>query len=113
MSEGTTKSNDSREMKVEEAIDVEKRIEAAGYNVKINALQAQFSKEKVQVGEEGNTSGSTDSTKTSKAGKHTLVGNKVTIAFKPLIPFIANGAKAKLRGKGKENKSNEKDINEK
>ena len=104
MSEGTTNPNGSREMRVKETNDVEKRIEAAEYNYKINALQAQFSKDKVQEGE-GNNSGSSDSARPTKAGDHTIASNKATIAFKPLIPFIAAGAKAKLKGKGKEDKS--------
>ncbi len=100
MSEGTTKPNGGREMKVETTDDVKRRIENAGYNFNVNALQAHFSQQKVQESSENN-GGSSDSAKPTKAGDHTLVTNKATIAFKPLIPHIADGAKTTLRGKAK------------
>ena len=107
MSEGTTKPNGSREMNVQENDEsVQRRIEEAGYDVKVNALEARFSKEKIQ--ESDNNSGAADSAKTAKAGNHTMVPNKATIAFKPLIPFIASGAKAKLKdskSRGKDSKT--------
>lgn len=100
MSEGTTKPNGGREMKVETTDDVKRRIEDAGYNFNVNALQAHFSQQKVQESS-GNNSGSSDTAKPTKAGDHTLVTNKATIAFKPLIPYIADGAKTTLKGKAK------------
>ena len=94
MSEGTTKPSGSREINVEETEDVKRRIKEAGYDIEINALEARFSEEKVQ--EDGTTGGS-DSAKPTKAGDHTIVPNKATIIFRQLIPFIAAGAKAKLK----------------
>lgn len=111
MSEGTTKPNGSREMNVEETKDVEKRISEAGYTFQVNTLQAYFSENKIQ--ETTSDSSSTGGDKPSKAGDHTLVANKATVAFKPLIPYIANGAKAKLKGGKDKNKSNKKENNKK
>ena len=110
MREGTTKPNGSRKMNVEETEteNVQKRMENAGYNVKINGLEARFVEEKIK--EEGSNSGSSSSEGTKKAGNHTLVPNEATVAFKPLIPYIANGAKANLKdnkNKGKDKKASQ------
>ncbi len=117
MSEGTTKPNGSREMKVEEFTEIEKIIRKAEYNFRLNWLEAYFSKEKIQD-DTANSGSSANSAKPAKAGDHTLVPNKETIAFKPLIPFIAAGAKAKTkisknRGKDGKTSSTQKDTQRK
>ena len=112
-SDGTYTKDQLVELAVKKDVDIKeigKRIKNAGYEYVMNALEAHFSQDKIQ--EDGNNSAASDAAKPTKAGDHTLVASKATIAFKPLIPFIAAGAKAKLKG-GKDKDIAKKDKDKK
>jgi hypothetical protein len=107
MSEGTTKPTGGS-MKVEEnSTIVQEKIEKAGYNFKLEAMQTEFVNEKINSDAES-SSNSSSSEGTKKAGDYTIAGTTATIAFTPLIPAIAEGAKVKLKGDKKKEKTSEK-----
>ncbi len=105
MDNKTTRPNGRSMNVIENSEDIQKRIEEAGYNFKLEAMQAEFSYDKVQTADSSNTSASSDGTK--KAGEYTKVGATAILAFRPLIPEIVNGPKVKVKGKVKEEKQTE------
>ncbi len=115
MSKETTKPNGGSMKVVENSEDVQKRIEEAGYNFEIEAMEAEFSEERISE-TSNNTANGSSSDGTKKAGEYTKAGAVATIAFKPLIPAIAEGPKVKLKedkAKNKEEATQDKGLEEK
>lgn len=95
MSKETTKPNGGSMNVIENSEDVQDRIEKAGYEFQLNAMEAEFTEERVSETSGSASNAASDGTK--KAGDYTKVGAVTTIAFKPMIPAIANGPKVKLK----------------
>lgn len=93
---------------IENSEDIQRRIEEAGYSFKLEVMEAEFSYDKVKSTDSNNNS-SASSEENKRAGDYTNVGATATLAFKPLIPAIAEGPKVKVKGKikAKEEKTNE------
>ena len=108
MSKETTKPNGGSMKVVENSEDVQKRIEEAGYAFEIEAMEAEFSEERISESE-NNSASSSSSDGTKKAGDYTKAGAVTTIAFKPLIPAIAEGPKVRLKEDKSKNKETTQD----
>lgn len=116
MGNATTKPNGGSMKVIEDSEDVQKRIEDAGYSFELDAMEAEFSYERLISANASNGSTSAAAAGTKKAGEYTKVGNTILIAFRPLIPVIATGPKIKLKNeksKNKDTKTSERETGEK
>lgn len=116
MSGETTKPNGSRELKIKESEDIEKKMRESGYNCSVNYMEAQFSVEKVQS--KGNSDAATSGSDGNTAGNHTIVGENGSVSFVQKIPAIVEGpaaplkdAKDKKKSPSKEDKDTRDDKN--
>lgn len=112
MDKNATKPNGGSMEVIENSEDVQKRIEEAGYSFKLEAMETEFTEERIS--ESTATSSDTSSSNgTKKAGDYTKAGAVATIAFTPIIPAIAEGPKVKLRDSKSKNKVTEKSAEDK